>query len=163
MAKKQPEPGFESLLEKARRFCLYRERSRHETETKIRSWGVPSGIKYKLMKALEEEKFLNDTRFAEVYARSKFNSNQWGKTKIRAYLSEMRIPRGDISDALATIPEETYEKTALALARKKAGSLKPDDDVYTRKAKIMNYLLQKGYEMAVVRKAVDALGKEKED
>lgn len=146
------------MLEKARRFCLFRERSRYEAETKIRSWGIPSSIVEKLMKALEEEKFINDTRFAGLYARSKFNTNKWGKIKIRAHLAEMRISRADITDALSQIPEEAYEKTLAEQAKKKAATLRPaKDDAFTRKVKITNYLLQKGFEMQLVKKAVEQL------
>lgn len=156
MAKKQPEPGFDSLLEKARRFCLYRERSSFETEQKIKSWGIPYSLVEKLMKALAEEKFVNDTRFAEIYAKGKFNTNKWGKIKITAYLKEMRITSYDIRHALAEIPADKYEATLLDLAQKKAATVK-GDDAYTRKAKIINYLLQKGYEMQLVRKTVEQL------
>ena len=162
MAKKKPEPGFESLLEKARRFCLYRERSRFETEQKIRSWSVPYALLTKLMQALEEEKFINDTRFAAVYARSKFNTNKWGKIKIRAYLGEMRISRGDIADALSQIPDEAYEKTALELAKKKAATLKAGEDAFSRQVKVCNYLLQKGFELPTAKKATEAVLSRKE-
>ena len=157
MAKKKPEPGFDSLMEKARRFCVYRERGRFETEHKIKSWGIPYNLVEKLMKALEEEKFIDDTRFAAIYARGKFNSNKWGKIKIAAYLREMRISPGDIRDALHGIDMEKYEQTAADLVRKKAATLKETDDFYTRQAKITNYLLQKGYEMNVVKLALQVL------
>eukprot|EP01034_Spumella_vulgaris_P008301 gene8301-10564_t len=157
MAKKKPEPGFDSLLEKARRFCLFRERSRYETEQKIRSWGIPYAIQEKLMKALEEEKFINDSRFAEVYARSKFNSNHWGKTKIKAYLSEMRISRSDIQHALNQISDEAYETSIRALAEKKAATLKPEDDTFTKRVKLSNYLLQKGYEYGAIKSIIEKL------
>lgn len=157
MAKKQPEPGFESLLEKARRFCVFRERSRYETEQKIRSWGVPQTIREKLMKALEEEKFINDTRFAEVYARSKFRGNRWGKTKIRAYLSEMRISRADIQQALNGISDEEYEAAILEQAQKKAATLKPDEDTFNKRVKVSNYLLQKGYAYGEIKAVVEKL------
>lgn len=155
MAKKQPEPGFESLLEKARRFCLYRERSRHETEQKIRTWGVPSSLLQKLMQALEDEKFINDGRFAEIYARSKFNTNKWGKVKIKTYLAQFRIDRGYIDDALGQIPDDRYEQTAFELARKKAATLKADEDAFSRQVKITHYLLQKGFEAPLVKRAVE--------
>lgn len=154
MAKKKAEPGFESLLEKARRFCLYRERSRYETEKKIKSWGIPYSLVQKLMSSLEEEKFINDSRFAEVYARSKFRSNKWGKVKISAYLREMRISQSDIKQALLQIPQDLYEIQAVELAHKKRDTLKETDDAHTQKAKLMNYLLQKGYEMDIVQKAL---------
>lgn len=157
MAKKQPEPGFESLLEKARRFCLFRERSRYETEQKIRSWGIPYPIQQKLMKALEEEKFINDTRFAEVYARSKFRGNRWGKTKIKAYLSEFRIGKADIQNALNGISDEDYEAAIQNLARKKAGTLKPEEDAFNKRVKVSNYLLQKGYEYGAIKGIVEKL------
>lgn len=157
MAKKQPEPGFESLLEKARRFCVFRERSRYETEQKIRSWGIPYPIQQKLMKALEEEKYINDARFAEVYVRSKFNSNRWGKTKIKAYLSEMRISREHIQSAMGYITDEAYEATIRELAQKKVLSLKPEEDAFTQRVKVSNYLLQKGYEYGAVKPILEKL------
>lgn len=155
MAKKQTEPGFDSLLEKARRFCLFRERSRYETEQKIKSWGIPYSLVEKLMKALTEEKFINDTRFAALYARGKFNTNKWGKIKITAYLRQMNINQADIRDALTEIPHDKYEETALSLAKKKAASLKADEDNYSKKIKVTNYLLQKGFEHALVKKVCE--------
>lgn len=152
MAKKQTEPGFDSLMEKARRFCLFRERSRYETEQKIKSWGIPYSLVEKIMKALVDEKFINDARFAEMYARGKFNSNKWGKVKITAYLRQMNISQSDIRNALAEIPIEKYEDTALALAKKKAATLKKEEDAFSRKIKVTNYLLQKGFESTIVKK-----------
>src|SRR5690554_5032489 len=119
MAKQKPEPGFDALLEKARRFCLYRERSRQETLKKVKSWGIPYPVAEKIMQSLEEEKFINDARFAGIYARSKFNTNKWGKNKITAYLRQLGIDQSDIRNALAEIPHEKYESVAFDLAKKK--------------------------------------------
>jgi len=152
MSKQKPAPGFDSLMEKARRFCVFRERCYHETLVKVKSWGIPYELVQKIMNQLQEEKFINDSRFAGVYARSKFNSNQWGKIKIQAHLQALRINSQDIREALSQIDSEKYEAVAIKLAQKKSAALKPELDPYTRKAKIMAYMLQKGFEMDVIKR-----------
>lgn len=157
MAKKQAEPGFESLLEKARRFCLYRERSRFEVEKKIKSWGIPYSLTSKIMNALEEEQFINDERFARIYAKSKFNTNKWGKIKIGTFLKSMQIPHNQIKEALWEIPEEEYLKTLEKLASKKEAELRKKHEGFDKKMRIINYLLQKGFESALVYKIADQI------
>lgn len=152
MSKQKPAPGFDSLMEKARRFCVFRERCYHETLVKVKSWGIPYELVQKIMNQLQEEKFINDSRFAGVYARSKFNANQWGKIKIQAHLQALRISNQDIREALSQIDSEKYEAVAIKLAQKKSAALKPELDSYTRKAKIMAYLLQKGFEMEIIKR-----------
>lgn len=154
MAKQKPEPGFDALLEKARRFCLFRERSRSEALKKVKAWGIPYPIVEKIMRALEEEKFINDTRFAEIYARSKFNSNKWGKNKISAALKQHGVSQSDIRNALLEIPFEKYQSVALELAKKKLSSLKPDEDIYIKRAKTTGYLMQRGFESDLIRKVL---------
>jgi regulatory protein len=157
MAKKQKDPGFESLLEKARRFCLYRERSRFEVDKKIKSWGIPHSLTSKIMKTLEDEQFINDERFARIYAKSKFNTNKWGKIKIGTSLQNMQIPHNQIQEALREIPEEEYLKTLEKLASCKEAELRKKYEGFDKKTRIINYLLQKGFESALVYKIADQI------
>ena len=70
-------------LAKARSFCAYQERCRTEVTTRIRSFGLNREQTEQVIKKLEEEGFLNDERFATIYAGSKFRILRWEKSKSR--------------------------------------------------------------------------------
>lgn len=109
------------------------------------------------MNALEEEQFINDERFARIYAKSKFNTNKWGKIKISNFLKSMQIPHNQIKEALWEIPEEEYLKTLEKLASKKEAELRKKYEGFDKKMRIINYLLQKGFESALVYKIADQI------
>jgi regulatory protein len=58
---------------------------------------------------LEDEKFIDDNRFARIFAVSKLRQKQWGKYKIKAHLKAKDISAEDIRDALNSLDGEEYE------------------------------------------------------
>lgn len=154
MKSPKPQPGFDSLLEKAKGFCAYRERSVREVRMKIKTWGAPYSLEQRLVKALEEDNFLNDARFAKSFARGKFRTNKWGKRKIKTALQMAGITDSLIRDALLEIDSEQYVDVAKSLAEKKMKVLAKENDAYTRKAKLFQFLMQKGFETDIISKVV---------
>ena len=148
----KPQPGFESLLEKAKGFCAYRERSIAEVRRKMKGWGAPYSLEQRVVKALEEENFLNDARFAQSFVRGKFRTNKWGKKKIRAALHASGIGDTLIREAFLEIDSEQYAEVAKNLAEKKMKVLSKEPDSYSRKAKLFQYLAQKGFETELISK-----------
>ncbi len=112
------------------------------------------------MNALGEEGFVNDARFAASFVRGKFRSNKWGRRKIKAALQAAGIPDNIIRVALTEIDPDKYADTARELAEKKNKSFTEESDSYSRKAKLFQYLLQKGFETDVISRAIAILGPE---
>ncbi len=139
----------EVLAEKARQYCAYRERCTHEVEEKLRALGADKATAAELTVRLREEGFIDNHRFATMFARGKFQNNHWGKVKIRAVLLKQRIPDHIIREALDAIEDETYLKSLQTLISNKIDELKTKNKKHIRE-KTAAYCIQKGYEPSLV-------------
>jgi regulatory protein len=133
-------------LAKVRSFCAYQERCRSEVIIRIRSLGLSREQSEQLIEQLIEEGFINDERFATIYAGSKFRILHWGKVKIKAGLRSKGLDDAQISQAMAAIEEETYLKCLHELAEAKFRTLTAVDDKRVINQKVFSYLASKGFE-----------------
>lgn len=101
---------------------------------------------------LEKEGFIDNLRFAKLYAISKLNQNNWGKIKIRYMLKQLHITNCDISDALNSISDEKYEEILIKILQQtlKQRSCKSIKD----QQKITLYAVSKGFEIDFVIKTL---------
>ena len=141
--------SFHDLLLKAERFCSYQERCRFELQQKLKEWGADEDSTSKVIASLEENEYMNDERFAKLFASGKFRIKRWGKNKIRAELRMKKIPDAFIKKGLDAIDESEYKKTIQHLIGRKAKELK-GQTTRDEKAKIVRYLLSKGFESSLV-------------
>ncbi len=149
----------EQALQKARHFCAYQERCHSETKEKLYSFGlwkndVGGGG---FISLLIEEDYLNEERFAIQFAGGRFRMKQWGRVKIRYELKQRQLSEYCIERALAAIDEEDYLRILSKLAAQKWDTLKDETNDFTRRGKLHDYLLQKGFEPDLVRIAIKSL------
>lgn len=130
---------------KAEAYCAYQERSHQELRDKLYSWGLHQAEVEQLIAALITENFLNEERFARIYAQGKFHQKSWGKQKIAHGLKLKGVSPRLIEDALKDIDDTDYQSLLEQVLRKKAGLIK-DVDPYLRKMKLARYAIGKGYE-----------------
>ncbi len=143
----------EVLAEKARQYCAYRERCTHEVEEKLRALGADRATAGALITRLQTEGFIDNKRFATIFARGKFQNNRWGKVKIRAALLAHRIPDHIIKEALEAMDHDAYMESLQTLVEKKTNELKAKNKENIR-GKTAAYCIQKGYEPALVYEMV---------
>ena len=136
----------EEALQKARHYCGYQFRCHQEVKDKLYSFGLRRQDVEAALATLVEEDYLNEERFAVQFAGGHFRLKQWGKVKIRYELKQRQVSDYCIKKALATIEDDDYLKTLERLARKKWESLREEPNLFTRKRRLQDYLLQKGYE-----------------
>ncbi len=141
--------GLKTILTKAQSFCAYQDRSSSEVIQKLSEWGVSHERIPKIIASLTADKFINDRRYAETFASSKFRLKHWGRNKIAYELRGKKIPSELISDALETIDENEYAATLQTLITKKSKEVK-DSDPYRKKQKVARYLISKGFEAELV-------------
>ncbi|HVM87400.1 MAG TPA: regulatory protein RecX [Puia sp.] len=142
----------EQALQKAKHFCAYQERNHMEVKQKLYSFGLWKKDVEEIVSTLIEENYLNEERYAIAFAGGKFRMKQWGKTKIKYELNKKKISPYCMKKAMKGINEEEYQQTFLKLAGKKWGSLKTEKNVFVKKRKTQDYLLQKGFEQELVSK-----------
>lgn len=140
----------DQALQKIRQYCAYQERSHIEVKDKLYGYGLNRKEVDEMLSTLIEENYLNEERFAIQYAGGKFRMKQWGRVKIRYALRQKRVSEYCIKKALASIPETEYQRTLQKLFEEKLRSLRSEKNMFIRKRKIQDHLMQKGYEAALV-------------
>lgn len=143
----------EQALPKIKQYCTYQERCHAEVKEKLYAFGLYKKDVEQLMSQLIEENYLNEERFAIQYAGGKFRMNQWGRIKIKYALKQKQVSDYCIKKALKEINESDYKKTLQKLAEQKLKTLKGEKNIFIKKRKLQDYLLQKGYESELVREA----------
>jgi regulatory protein len=149
--------GTEAAFRKIKYYCSYQERNHNEVKQKLYGFGLYKAEVEELMSKLIEENYLNEERYAIVYAGGKFRVNKWGRTKILYELKQKQISAYCIKKAMASISDEDYEKTITKLATEKLKTLSSEKNIFVKKTKLKNYLVGKGYEFDVVGRFVNAI------
>ena len=142
--------SLEKALQKAKHYCAFQERCHREVREKLYSINLKKHEVETLLTQLIEEGYLNEERFAVAFAGGKFRIKQWGKVKIGFELKQRQVSDYCIRNALNTINNTDYNKTFIALANKKLQSLATEKNVFSKKRKVQDYLLQKGYEHRLI-------------
>ena len=78
---------------------------------------------------LLQHNFLNEARFAQAFARGKFRTKKWGKTRIIRELKMRDISEFNLKLALKEIPEDEYLTTFYALAEKRFEQLASEKNI----------------------------------
>lgn len=147
---------YQSVKVKIANYCVYRERSTQEVYDKILSSGIAGSEATKMLAELKEENFVDEERFARLYARGKFQQNKWGKFKIRIGLQAKGVAAETIESGLSEIDDETYHTVLEKLLEQKTNREK-EKDIYKLKEKVARFLIGKGFEPALVWHKVNEL------
>ena len=79
---KQAAYSLDEAQKKIEHYCAYQERCHQEVVQKLRQMKmIPQAIDVIIGKLIQEN-YLNETRFAQSFARGKFRIKKWGKDKI---------------------------------------------------------------------------------
>ena len=150
----------EKALQKIKHYCGYQERSHAEVKEKLYSFGLWKNEVETLISQLIEENYLNEERFAIMFAGGKFRMKQWGRVKIRYELKQKQVSEYCIRKALKEIDEPAYLQTLQKLARQKLTTLKSEKNIFIKKRKLHDFLMQRGFESNLISDMIKQLMKE---
>lgn len=149
-----------NALEKMQALCSRSEKCKEDIRQKLKNYTISDPGREWILQKLEKEKFVDDKRYAGYFVKDKFRLNKWGRIKIRHALIQKKISEEVINEVLAEINEEDYSNALMDLIRQKNGGLN-DNNIFTRKGKLLRYATQKGFETDRVYEAIDkVLGEE---
>jgi len=148
-------------LEEAKRkleaYCAYQERCHKEIAQKLQEMHmIPEAIDV-IIGHLIEHNFLNETRFAQAFARGKFRHKYWGKTRIIRELKYRNISEYNLKAALKEIDDEEYMEVFNTLSRKRYDQLSSEKNQTRKRKKFIDYLVYRGWEAALVYDKVKEL------
>jgi len=146
----------EMVLQKIRYYCSYQERCIRDVEDKLKEWTVQKKRIPLIIDSLKEEGYLDEERFARMYAGGKFRVNRWGRERIWFELRLRRIPEDLIRIGLDEIDEEEYQRILKEMMLKKKNEHSGENDFSIRE-RVINYVHGKGYEFTLILSIIKEL------
>jgi regulatory protein len=137
-------------------FCAYQERCYKEVREKLWKLKIYPEAQDVILQHLSKHNYLNETRFAQAYARGKFRVKKWGRVRITRELKQRDISAYNIKMGLKEIPEAEYMAAFYTLSQKRFDQL-TEVNKYKKRKKLADYLLYRGWESALVYSRVTAL------
>ncbi len=134
---------------KAQHYCAYQERSQQEVRNKLYDWGLHNADVENIIVDLIEQNFINEERFAMLFAGGKFRIKKWGRIKIKNELKLRKITPYCIRKAIESIDDKEYIETLKELIEKKT-ALTKEKNKFKKFSKIANFIISKGFERELV-------------
>lgn len=144
------------LLNKAATYASRCEHCESEVREKLLIWGGTSEETDEIIAYLIEERYIDNQRYANSYAKDKFRFNHWGKYKISMMLRSKDIESETIEEALDQIDEEEYLEKLQQILRDKLRSLKYSSE-YEKKGKLFKFAQSRGFESSAISKVIDSI------
>ena len=143
--------------EKINRYCAYQERSHLEVRNKLYEYGLFRDEVDEIISSLISDGFLNEERFAKVFAGGKFRMKKWGRIKIVHALEAKGVTKNCIRLALNEIDDESYKETLSRLIDEKSPALSDEKNEYVRRDKLSKFLIKRGFEPELVWTTINAM------
>ena len=154
----QLESEKSTALDKAMTYLTAAQKTEKQVKDYLYKKGyLPAVVKYVLEK-LREYRFVDDKDYAETYVEN--SSARKGKRLIQVDLYKKGISKEQIEDAMQTLDEENQFAGACAIAEKYMRSKEATRENF---AKAFRYLMSKGFDYEISRKALDKLGRNEDE
>lgn len=151
----------EEALHKLAAYCSSAERCTQDIEKKLQMMDLSQEDINQVLLRLQQEKFVDDRRYAYAFVSDKFRFNQWGRIKIAYELKKKAIPSAYIDEALASIDEDVYNHQLTNLLKGKQKGLKAKDN-RDRYVKLLRFAVGRGFAPAEIVCCLKALGNDED-
>ena len=149
---KSPEQALSALM----RLCARAEKCSGDALRLMRGWGVEPAAQQQVLRQLQQQRFIDDERYAAAFVREKMRLSGWGEYKIRTALQRKRIDRALIDAALAEADRPAMGERLRRQLERKARTAKYSTQ-YELKTKLIRYGLSLGYDYETVVEAASGL------
>ncbi|MFD1161441.1 regulatory protein RecX [Hwangdonia seohaensis] len=147
---------LQEATSKLEHYCAYQERCHQEVRQKLESMHmIPEAIDVIIVHLLKHN-YLNEARFAKTFVSGKFRIKRWGRRRLTFELKKKDISKVNINQALNAIENEEYIEVFNSLAEKKVNTIK-ETNVFKKRKKLIDYLLYRGWESALVYEKANEL------
>lgn len=143
-----------------RRWCAMQERCMIEVKIHASACGISDVNTGKIIDHLSEEGFIDEERFAKLYAGGKFRNKKWGRERIVGELRARQINEDAIREGIKEIDEVQYRDNILKMVEQKIATTDHSNPLLFRH-RLSKPVIAKGYEPELVYGVIDELMKQK--
>lgn len=141
--------SLEKGLAKAMALCAKQEKCKADIRKKLYDWKVNAEFHDEIVEQLVQEKFIDESRYVDLFVREKFRLNKWGRIKIEYALRSKNIKEEYIQKGIEQIDEDEYLQIATQLIISKKNTLKGDEPSKL-KEKLLRYGQSRGFEIELI-------------
>lgn len=153
----ETQSDIERAKEKALNYITGKLKTKNEVKLKLAQCGFNQDITDEVIFALENENFLNDRLYAELFIDDKIKINGYGKNKIKSLLIQRGISSFVFQDLLDKLDFDDEFENALKLGIKKLKLLKNEDNLFKKKQKLINYLAYRGFSFEIINRVLEEI------
>lgn len=136
-------------------------KSKKEMYEKLLGKGFSDDIINKTLEFLEEYKFIDDSKYVNLYVKDKIKNQ--GRNKIKYSLIKKGVNQDIIEETLEEVDKDYEKEQALLLASKRYEILKKrESDEYKLSQKLFRFLIAKGYDFECCSEVIKKVVKEQD-
>ena len=146
------EPSSEKLEQRAKNVLLFQlsrsMKTRYQLANILKKREIPEEIATAVLDRFTEAQLIDDAAFARAFVNSRIAISGKSRSVISRELKQKGVSAEDAHHALSIIDQESEDKTAYAIAKKRyqqLTSLAPD----VRKRRLMGFLMRRGFSGAL--------------
>jgi regulatory protein len=123
---------------------------------KLLSWGASKEVISSILSYLIEERYVDESRYANAFVKDKYRFNRWGVVKIKMALRQKKLPNEIIEQALELIDKETNIENLLEIIKTKRRTIH-DIDYQKIKGKLFRFGISRGFESQSVLQTISKI------
>ena len=139
----------EAALIRLETLCSRSERSVGELQAKLRTMGINPSDAVSIIASLKKRRFVDDRRFAPLFAQDKLVYGGYGRYRIKLALINKGVAPDIIAEAIDALDPEIYSFRLDELVERKARQL-PETETYESRNKLYRYAASRGFESDAV-------------
>ena len=161
---KDPAKARERTMNRAFRLLAAKPRSVAELRERLmeKNW-TNLEIVNAVIEKLEDYKYLDDQQYASDLAVSKLRQKPQGKRKLQQSLSQKKLSKETVDEAISTAFEKLPEHDLIDQAIEKRLRLKGKPETREDVKKFYDHLLRQGFDFGLIRTKMDEVAKGRYD
>ena len=136
--------NYEQALNRLANYCSRSERCIQDVRRKLDVWEIAKEDQVKIIKRLQQEKFLDERRYCKAFVNDKTKYARWGLFKIKYALKKKQISDELIRESLEHIDTEESREQLRRLIEQKRKSVKGENEFEIRQ-KLIRFAMGRGF------------------
>lgn len=133
--------------------CAVSEYCRADIRKMMSRWELPEGVADKIIKRLQNERYIDEQRYAHAFVRDKFRYNHWGWIRIEQELKRRNIPQEYIDEAKEEISDDDNLEALRKIIDSKRPTVKGKNE-YEVNAKLFRFALSRGFSYSAINQVL---------